>query len=239
VLNCVFGGLFVRRERWGLSIKGKLVAFVLAALAVWGLVWGAYDFLAVNNGGTGEVMVVEGWIGGRQIDNAAEAFKRGRYKCVVVVRDIYAEGNKWSTGSWKADYVAADLVKQGVPEEVVHALFCSVVRRDRTYHCALAARQWLSEQGMAVGTIDVVTCATHARRSRLLFEKAFGSGVKIGVIAIEDPSYDPDRWWASSAGVRDVVGEMVAYLYARLLFWPGSGERGTIDHRPWTIDHRP
>lgn len=231
----MFRGLVERRERWGLTAKGKLLATLVVGLFACGFVFGAYDFLSVNDGGAGEVMVVEGWIGGRRIDSAAQAFKHGRYKCVVVVRDINAGGDKWSTGSWKADYIASDLVQQGVPKEVVHALFCPVARRDRTYHCALAARQWLSEQGMAVRSVDVVTCATHARRSRLLFEKAFGSGVKIGVIAIEDPSYDPGRWWASSAGVRDVVGETVAYLYARLLFWPG----GEGDHGAGTMDQRP
>lgn len=217
------GGLLVRREAWTLSRRGKLVGLIVLACGVCGLILGVYDFLAVNDGGAGEVMVVEGWIGGRRIDDAALAFKRGTYKCVVVVRDIYNGGNKWSTGSYKADYVAADLAEQGVPKEVVHALFCPVVRKDRTYHCASAAREWLMQQGTAVKSLDVVTCATHARRSRLLFRKAFGSGVQIGAIAIEDPSYDPARWWRSSAGVRDVVGEMLAYVYARLFFWPSLG----------------
>jgi hypothetical protein len=35
-----------------------------------------------------------------------------------------------------------------------------------------------------------------------------------------DPEFDPDHWWKTSAGVRGVIGEGLAYLYARLLFHP-------------------
>jgi len=122
--------------------------------------------------------------------------------------------------------VAADLVEFGVPKESVNLLFCPVVRKDRTYHCALAVREWLGQNGVRVASLDVATVATHSRRSRLLYEKAFGPGVSIGAIAIEDPSYDPARWWASSAGVRDVLSEAIAYVYARVLVLPGAASDG-------------
>ena len=37
-----------------------------------------------------------------------------------------------------------------------------------------------------------------------------------GIIAVEDQDYDSKRWWESSDGVRTVIGEMIAYVYARL-----------------------
>ncbi|MCZ7636109.1 MAG: YdcF family protein [Verrucomicrobia bacterium] len=188
------------------------------------LVWGAYPFLAVNDGGSGEVMVIEGWIGGRRVDGAATAFHSGKYQTVVVVRDVYQGGDKWSSGSYTADYLSADLVRLGVPKERVLTLLCPVVRKDRTYHCALAVREWLRKAGQCVTALDVVTLAPHARRSRLLYEKAFGDGVAVGVVGIEDPSFDAGRWWRSSAGVREVLGEGLAYLYARLFFWPDPHE---------------
>lgn len=185
---------------------------------------GAYPFLAVSDGGEGEVMVVEGWIGGRPIDQAAAAFKRGGYETVVVVRDVYEGGDKWSSGRYSADYVAAGLVRHGVASNQVHTVFCPVVNRDRTYHCALAVRAWLEEQRSTPRSLDVVTLATHARRSRLLYEKAFGSEVEIGAISLPDPSYDAALWWKSSAGVRDVIGEALAYVYARVFFHPNPRE---------------
>lgn len=187
-----------------------------------GFLLGVHPFLGITSGGAGEVMVVEGWIGTRQITQAVEAFRQGKYHHVVVVRDIYEDGDKWSSGRYSADYVAAELVQEGVPKDQVQVVFCPVVRKDRTYHCALAARAWLQQQGIPVKSLDVVTLATHARRSRLLYEKAFGDGVAVGVVALDDPTYDPDHWWRYSSGVREVMSETISYLYARLFFWPGE-----------------
>lgn len=215
-------GVLIRRECWTLSRRAWLLITGLVCATFGLILFGAYPLLAVSDGGQGEVMVVEGWIGSRRIDLASDAFKRGKYQCVVVVRDVYEDGDKWSSGRYTADYVAAGLVEHGVPTNVVHTLFCPVVRKDRTYHCALAVRQWLEQRQLLVKSIDVATLAVHSRRSRLLYEKAFGGEYTIGAIALEDPTYDPARWWRSSAGVREVIGEGIAYIYARCFFWPGQ-----------------
>jgi hypothetical protein len=60
----------------------------------------------------------------------------------------------------------------------------------------------------------------HARRTRLLFQKAFGDEAGVGIIAISSPDYDGAHWWLYSEGVRDVVGETLAYLYAQVFFHP-------------------
>ena len=73
-----------------------------------------------------------------------------------------------------------------------------------------------------MSSFDIVTQGPHARRSRLLYEKAFGGDVEVGVIATEDPKYDPAHWWRSSEGVREVMSEAIAYGYARLFFHPSS-----------------
>ncbi len=221
--RCKFAGLLVLRERWSLSLRGWLLLGALLAVAAFVSVRGVHLLLTANDGGAGEVMVVEGWIGARPVGQAARAFKLGRYRCVVVVRDVYETGDKWTSGRYSADYVAADLAEHGVPRDQIHTLFCPVAQKDRTYHCALAVRQWLQARGNPVQSLDVVTLASHSRRSRLLFQKAFGGQVRIGVTALEDPEYDAVHWWRSSEGVQTVLGETIAYLYARFLFWPSAG----------------
>lgn len=213
------GGLLLRRERWGLSFRGRVLALLVLAASFWGVIRGIYPFLCANDGGTGDVLVVEGWISTRRIDAAAAAFHHGRYQRVVVVRNV-SDGDKWASGRYTADYVAADLVQQGVPKEAVHVLFCPVVRKDRTYSCAVAVREWLEENGTSASAIDVATLAAHTRRSRLLYAKAFGRHARIGAIALEDPGYDPGHWWRTSAGIRDVPFEALAYLYVRFFFKP-------------------
>ncbi|HUS34235.1 MAG TPA: ElyC/SanA/YdcF family protein [Verrucomicrobiae bacterium] len=213
--------IFVRRERWGLSRRGLLLLAVLTVAFVYGLMKGASPFLTVN-GGKGDVMVVEGWISTRRVEQAAIAFHQGHYQHVVVVRNVSQDGDKWESGAYTADWVASDLVAKGVPTNKIQLIFCPVVRRDRTYACATAVRQWIEQNASSVKSIDVATLAVHTRRSRLLYKKAFGNNVAVGAIALSDFDYDPEHWWRSSEGVREVLGESVAYLYARFLFWPAA-----------------
>ena len=97
-----------------------------------------------------------------------------------------------------------------------------VMDRDRTYGSAVALRNWFRDHNMAVSGIDVVTEDVHARRTRLLFQKALGKDVQVGIIAVANVDYPANRWWHYSQGVKDVVSEFAAYLYARLLFFPSE-----------------
>jgi uncharacterized SAM-binding protein YcdF (DUF218 family) len=81
-------------------------------------------------------------------------------------------------------------------------------------------KHWLREHDMAPTKVNLMTGGPHARRSRLMFEKAMGKGVTVGVIAIPAKGYDERRWWHSSQGVRSIIDEALAYTYARLLFYP-------------------
>jgi uncharacterized SAM-binding protein YcdF (DUF218 family) len=96
------------------------------------------------------------------------------------------------------------------------------VRRDRTYAEAVALNSWMRDRGVKVGAIHLITDGPHARRSRMLFQRALGGGVTVGVTAVPSREYDPKRWWQSSAGMRDVVGEALAYGYA--LVWTGEAK---------------
>jgi hypothetical protein len=98
------------------------------------------------------------------------------------------------------------------------------VRQDRTYASALVLKQWLQQHNAMPAEFNLISVGPHARRSRLLFEKAFGPEVRVGVIALENQDYDPQHWWKSSQGFRTVTDEIIAYAYARLLFHPGKPE---------------
>jgi hypothetical protein len=77
---------------------------------------------------------------------------------------------------------------------------------------------------VSVRGINVLTEEAHARRTRLLFQKAFGDEVKVGIISVPSPDYDSKHWWRYSEGVREVIGEGIAYIYARFLFSKGKAE---------------
>jgi len=65
-----------------------------------------------------------------------------------------------------------------------------VMDRNRTYGSAVALRNWFRAHNLAACNLNVLTEDVHARRSRLLFQRAFGNEAKVGIIAIPNPDYD-------------------------------------------------
>ena len=114
--------------------------------------------------------------------------------------------------------MARALIDDGIPGERLHSVRFPGFERDRTYGAALVVRQWCRDHGISVKSLNVITCGPHARRSRLLYGKAFGGEVAVGVVAISSHAYDPAHWWRTSEGAREVLGETIAYLHARLSF---------------------
>lgn len=216
-----WGGLIVRRECWRISWSGRLLLLLLGlVLTVVGMQT-IHPFLATTQRSGASWLVVEGWIASYTMRQVAAEMKQGRYEQVLVVRAIdEGLGDQYESGQYLGEYMAGLLVQHGVPAERVHSVFFPVARKDRTYHSALAARQWLAQHGIKVNSIDVATLGPHARRSRLLYEKAFGNSARIGVLSLEVQGYEPAHWWRSSEGVREVLGELLAYGYARIWFWP-------------------
>jgi hypothetical protein len=54
----------------------------------------------------------------------------------------------------------------------------------------------------------------------MLFKRAFGPKTEIGVITLKTADDETTKWWQTSAGVRDIMDESIAYLYAALIFHP-------------------
>ena len=149
----------------------------------------------------------------------AEEFANGHYRRVLIVRSVHEGEPGVEHGRYASEYLAVVLERCGVPSNAVAVVYFSGVHRDRTMHSALAAQRWFSDRHETVTSFDVVTLGPHARRSRLLYQRAFGKSARVGIIALPDPDYDPRAWWHSSEGVREVLGESLAYAYARFLFW--------------------
>ena len=155
------------------------------------------------------------------INIAVAEFQAGHYE------KVYATGGPTvGNGGYINDYntsasVGAQcLVSAGIPASLVQMVPSHVSGRDRTYSSALALREYFRTNGLALKKFNILTEDVHARRTRLLFQAAFGSEAAVGIIAVPDPDYDPRHWWRYSEGVREILGETIAYLYAKFLFWP-------------------
>lgn len=217
------GGIIVRKERWGLSWPGRLLLLIVFVILGIFLVLTIHPFLAVTTRVDSHVLVVEGWLHPYAIRAAAEEFKSGLYQKVYTTG-----GPSVGIGGYINDYqtsasVAADLLKKaGVPPGSVQMAPSRVIGRERTYSSAVALQHMLRGDGIVVQSINVVTEDCHARRTRLLYQKAFSKGVLVGVIAVRNPDYNPKYWWRYSEGVREVLSEVIAYIYARFFFYPSN-----------------
>ena len=191
------------------------VVFVAAVFTV-------HPFLAVNDPVRGDILVVEGWLPDYAIEKVIEVFKSGGYRKLVTTGGPLTYGSYLVAYETCPEVAASTLRKLGFDENRISVVPAPNVRKDNTYAAGLSLKAWLSDSGMEVTSVNICSMGPHSRRTRLLFEKALGDDVDVGIIALESQEYDPKAWWKTSKGVRTVIGETIAYLYARFFFWPES-----------------
>jgi uncharacterized SAM-binding protein YcdF (DUF218 family) len=231
-------GILRRKERWGLSWRGWLLVISVGLVVAYLVFSNIYPFLAITLRVNTKVLVVEGWIQRYAIRGGADEFNSGSYE-----RIFTTGGPENGSGGYVNDYqtsaswAAEALKKFGIPDDVVQMVPSHVIGRERTYSSAVALRDWFHENNIPVHSINVLTEDAHARRTRLLYEKAFGRDVNVGIISVSNPDHDPRHWWRYSDGVLEVIGESIAYIYARLFFYPSESPRDEKPAAPSQASH--
>ena len=213
-------GLVQRRECFVPTLRGWVSILVVWMIALAVATRFAYSFLASNHPLSSEILVVEGWEPRYAMDQAVAEFNRGRYRTLFVTGGAIEEGSLLSEYKTYANLGGTVLQKSGFPGANLQIVPAPQVKKDRTFQSALALKDWMTANGGIPPTLNVVSLGTHSRRTHLLFEKAFGNQSRVGIIAVENRDFDPASWWHYSQGVRSVVDETVAYLYALLWFKP-------------------
>lgn len=194
-----------------------MLFFVVAALVVFSI-WKIDPFLAVNDPVDNGALIVEGWLPDYAMQQVITEFRNGRRSQIYVTGGRLKNGASLSEYNNFAELGAATLVRLGLNTNAIQVVPAAKVRLDRTYASAVALKNWLISHGSIETNFTIVSLGPHTRRTRLLFERAFGKNYTIGTIALEDEEYDAKRWWTSSAGVRTMIDETIAYIYARLTF---------------------
>ncbi len=221
-----FWGILRWKECWALSWRGWLLLAVTGLGCTYLVFINVHSFLAVTRRVDAKVLIVEGWIQRYAIRSAADEFNGGPYE-----RIFTTGGPENGSGGYINDYQtsasAAEeaLKKLGISDDLVQMAPSRVSGRERTYSSAIALRGWFRDHNVTVQSINVLTEDCHARRTWLLYQKAFGKNVKVGIINVANPDYDPRYWWYYSDGVREVIGESVAYIYAKFLFYPSDSSQ--------------
>jgi len=177
------------------------------------------SFLSLTDRRPADVLVVEGWVGMDCPQAAVGEFRRGNYRWVAVAGGL--TGHRWSPQRWNSvAETQRGLVQLGIPKDQIIAAPTDDYESQRTYEMAVAARRALERAGIQPSALNVFTQGVHARRSRLVFAKVFGSATAVGVVSMAPAGYNQAPWWRSSERAEDLVKETIGYAYELLL---GSG----------------
>jgi DUF218 domain len=211
---------FRQRQVWMPTISGwvfLLFFFVVTSIL---LAINLYTFLAPNEPVGARVLVVEGWLDSWGLDQAIEAFKKGKYERIVTTGGP-ASGLGRSPDANYAVLAAEYLKDHGVPSDLIAAVPSPSSAQERTFLSAVTFRESSKRLGITLDAIDVYSVGPHARRSRLLFQMALGPKVRVGVLAARPGGFDSKAWWRSSNGVEQMFFETFGFVWVKCCFWPG------------------
>ena len=213
--------LINRRDRLGLTLQGWLFGLALVSVVVWGLVSHIHGFLALTQPiANADLLVVEGWVSDGNAQDAIQEFKSHPYKAIVTTGTQLPRGYYLSEYKSFAELSRASLIKMGIPKEQIIAIPAAGVPRDRSYTSAIALNNWLSSRSLGNPVVyrsaNLFSESVHARRSWMLFKRALGSQLELGVISAPSTDYEADRWWTQSEGFKRVLFETIGWVYVQV-----------------------
>jgi hypothetical protein len=195
-----------------------------------------YPFLAPQAPVGHGVLVVEGWLSEDAFDAAAAVWRSGGYTLLVTTGGPLERGPLAASVPSFAEFAARSLEQRGVPRTALAVVPAPASAQDRTFLSAVMVRDWVESRGEQISALDVVSEAAHARRTWLLYRAAFGDELPIGIRAAPPHGYDPEAWWRTTGGVKDVLAETIGWAYVACCFDPGP--RGSHEER-WGPRQRP
>ncbi|NER05825.1 MAG: hypothetical protein F6K17_26145 [Okeania sp. SIO3C4] len=210
-----------------LQWQEKLILTIQVWILILGLIifliticcFNIYSFLAVTSPIEADILIVEGWMSDYAVKLAIAEFQQGAYQKLITTGSPIGKGYYLSEYNNFAELTAATLIALGVEPDRVVAVPTPQVVKYRTAASAIAVKEWLTTSNLKVDSINIYTLGPHARRSWMIYQNVFSPDIQVGVIALEPKGYNPNRWWQSSAGMRTVVGEAIAYFYTRFVNW--------------------
>jgi hypothetical protein len=200
-----------------LKLRYKLGLWTAGVVVFFAILLQSNAFLSKDEPLHAKVLILEGWLPDYALKEAMQKFHEGEYQ------QVYTTGGLLETGSYLKEYrdhahlAKATLMAMGMDEHDIIAVDAPDVKRDRTYHSALALKKWMEVNKAEAKQLDLASLGPHTRRSSILFQKAFGEGYEIGSIALLPEDYEPEEWYSSSEGVRTTINELIAYVYVVLL----------------------
>ncbi|MDH3708570.1 MAG: hypothetical protein OER04_01715 [Cyclobacteriaceae bacterium] len=216
-------GLISRKMRWGITLRGLLSIMLTLGILITLTIFLLHPFLALNKPSpNAKLLIIDGPIPEYAVQAAVKEFHSGNYQLMIATGGPISRGYLVPDIKSYPQLVAASLIHQQFDSSKIVVVDRDAVITDRTYANAVSLKDWLQSSSGNYEAINIFSMGTHARRTRLLYQKALPKSVEVGVLATPNLEYDRSNWWRSSMGFRLVIGEGIAYIYARFLFRSGS-----------------
>jgi hypothetical protein len=216
--------LIERKECWRVTWIGWMGLLALGGLVLLLFLFTIDPFLAPTKPVAADILIADNsLLNYRDLKKLSDEFRSKNYSLILCTGGLLELGSHWShlfEYKTSAEQNAAILKKFGINEEAIVSIPPKPVERDKTFASALAVKNWLAQNNIQPKGINVFSPGPRARRSWMLFKEAIGEEIPVGIIACENRSYDPKRWWKTSSGVRTVLDATIAYLYTKLVFDP-------------------
>jgi len=135
--------------------------------------------------------------------HAADLYRHGWAQVVV------ASGRKLRPYAGVGELMQHDLIERGVPKDKIVVISHNAENTREEAQILLqqvAERKWHS--------VIVVTSNYHTRRARYIFTRVFPQQVGVTVSGANDGSFDPEHWWQSRLGLKELTREWAGMLVA-------------------------
>ena len=201
------------------TILGMLFILTILGLLLYVFFQNVATFLAVNEPVGAEYLVVEGWLGKNELSQAFKAFDKGNYQNIIVTGGPTDDEFDQQNLTY-AERAAKYLQSIGLPYGKIEIVSSPYSAQNRTFLSAVLVREWFNSQNIEVRSIDVFSGSVHSRRSRNLYQLAFGDDVNIGVLASKPNRFDLNLWWQSSHAATLVLKELIGLMVIKCCFNP-------------------
>jgi len=216
-----FPALFRRRSLVLPTLMGWFVILLACGLGALYLFRGIADFLTVHDPVDAEYLVIEGWMSKEELDQSLDYFNSADYRLAIIVGGPITN-DFHDIDSSEAERAAGYLRGQGLAQDRSVVIATPYSAQNRTFLNAVMTRDWFARQGIELSRLDVFSGNVHTRRSRDLYQLAFGDEVTVGVIPSRPKDFDAAHWWQSSASGKYVAVEFAGWLLVKCCFSPGE-----------------
>ena len=211
--------LFKKCHCWRPTILGWIIILVVMVAIFRVSLDSVYSYLAIDKPIKSRTMIIEGFVPLYILKEAVKTYKEENYDRVIVTGIPIVNYEYVTAYHNTGEATILALRFFGLTDTIYLANIPTNVYVDRTYHTAIACKQ-LFDNNNWPKDFNIYSVGVHARRSRMMFRKAFGDDYEIGVIAPRDRTFLPAGWWKSSKGFRNVSNEFVATTFVTFFFHP-------------------